>query len=94
MPGGSSRATEATGVTEVAGVAARPRALNRNARHDTDRVLPSRIEKQPTDLRQNTSYFGDRTLDLFQERLYRAVRTKIVLCQPLVIKKLRLVFVS
>jgi hypothetical protein len=25
-------------------------------------VLRSRLEKQPTDLRQNTSYFGDRTL--------------------------------
>ena len=37
---------------------------------------------------------ADRTLNLFQERLYRAVRKKIVLCQPLVIKELRLVFVS
>src|SRR6202035_2087214 len=27
-------------------------------------VLRSRLEKQPTDLRQNTSYFGDRTLGL------------------------------
>jgi hypothetical protein len=26
------------------------------------RALRSRLEKQPTDLRQNTSYFGDRTL--------------------------------
>jgi hypothetical protein len=25
-------------------------------------ALRSRLEKQPTDLRQNTSYFGDRTL--------------------------------
>jgi hypothetical protein len=25
-------------------------------------ALGSRLEKQPTDLRQNTSYFGDRTL--------------------------------
>jgi hypothetical protein len=25
-------------------------------------ALSSRLEKQPTDLRQNTSYFGDRTL--------------------------------
>jgi|HubBroStandDraft_6_1064221.scaffolds.fasta_scaffold742837_2 adenylate cyclase class IV len=33
-------------------------------------------------------------LDPFQHRLNRAVRTKIVLCQPLAVKKLRLVFVS
>src|ERR1700726_2676859 len=26
-------------------------------------ALRSRLEKQPTDLRQNTSYFGDRTLE-------------------------------
>src|SRR5271156_6562901 len=26
-------------------------------------ALRSRLEKQPTDLRRNTSYFGDRTLD-------------------------------
>ena len=29
-------------------------------------ALRSRLEKQPTDLRQNTSYFGDRTLGRFR----------------------------
>ena len=29
-------------------------------------VLRSRLEKQPTNLRQNTSYFGDRTLEAAQ----------------------------
>jgi hypothetical protein len=32
-------------------------------RHSNARRLRSRLEKQPTDLRQNTSYFRDRTLD-------------------------------
>jgi hypothetical protein len=31
-------------------------------------VLRSRLEKQPTDLRQSSSYFGDRTLELLAER--------------------------
>ena len=30
--------------------------------YDSDMGLRSRLEKQPTDLRQNTCYFGDRTL--------------------------------
>jgi hypothetical protein len=31
-------------------------------------ALRSRLEKQPIDLRQNTSYFGDRTLGMSEER--------------------------
>jgi hypothetical protein len=34
-------------------------------------ALRSRLEKQPTDLRQNTSYFGDRTLELYAARSSR-----------------------
>jgi hypothetical protein len=32
-------------------------------------ALRSRLEKPPTDLRQNTSYFGDRTLDSLIKKL-------------------------
>src|ERR1700732_3770214 len=34
----------------------------RSTRMTKTGALRSRLEKQPTDLRQNTSYFGDRTL--------------------------------
>jgi hypothetical protein len=37
-------------------------------------ALRSRLEKQPTDLRQNTSYFGDRTLALFPAQAARNPR--------------------
>jgi hypothetical protein len=36
--------------------------VGRSTRITKIRALRSRLEKQPTDLRQNTSYFGDRTL--------------------------------
>src|SRR5271165_4944595 len=32
-------------------------------------ALRSRLEKQPTDLRQNTSYFGDRTLGFIRNKI-------------------------
>jgi hypothetical protein len=35
----------------------------RSTRMTRIRALRSRLEKQPADLRQNTSYFGDRTLE-------------------------------
>jgi hypothetical protein len=34
-----------------------------SARMDSDMGAPSRLEKQPTDFRQNICYFGDRTLE-------------------------------
>jgi hypothetical protein len=37
-------------------------------------ALRSRLEKQPTDLRQSTSYFGDRTLEEFTEERRRFLR--------------------
>jgi hypothetical protein len=39
--------------------------------YDSDMGLRSRLEKQPTDLRQNTSYFGDRTLEMMEELTIR-----------------------
>jgi CheY-like chemotaxis protein len=35
-------------------------------------ALRSRLEKQPTDLRQNTSYFGDRTLEAIEHKSFNA----------------------
>src|ERR1700730_3247976 len=42
-------------------------------------ALRSRVEKQPTDRRQNTSYFGDRTLAQVETGRRFALRSEIVI---------------
>jgi hypothetical protein len=49
---------------------------------------------EKTDLAAASPIRDELALDSFQHRLNRAIWTKIVLCQPLAIKKLRLVFMS
>ncbi|MBV9645133.1 MAG: hypothetical protein JO334_16360 [Verrucomicrobia bacterium] len=49
------------------------------------RALRSRLEKQPTDLRQYTSYLGDRTLELYHIPIQEQTELSIKEARPLII---------